>query len=329
MNRTIQFGTSLLTSVLGLFVMLGTAQAQTGFPNKPVRLILPFAVGGSTDAMARLLAQKLSEIWGQTVLVDSKPGGTSTIGTLDLVRSPADGHTLLFVNNDFVINPNLIPNMPYDTLKDIAAVGPLARSDYVLAINASVPANNLKELIALAKSKSGQLNAASTGTGGPQHLAHELFNTMADVKIVHIPYRGAAPAMTDLLGNQVQMTFSNPMSLNAAITAGKLKGIAISGDKRSPILPNVPTFAEAGLPGYRATNWFGIVMHARTPPELINRISADIIRVQRSTDFPAQLIKSGVEPFVMNASEFSAFVREEIERIGKLIKSANIKLEQH
>ncbi len=303
------------------------AQAQGSYPNKAVRFILPFAPGGSTDAMARLTSQKLTEIWGQSVYVDSKPGGTSTIGSLELLRTSPDGYTMLFVNNDMVINPTLMPSLPYDTLKDFAAVATIARSHYMLAINSNVPARSLQEFIALAKSKPGELNSGGTSTGSPQHLVNELFNTLAGVKITYVAYKGAAPVMTDVLGNQIQMMFSNPMQIGPHVKAGRLRALAVSGDQRSPNLPDVPTFAEANMPNFSGTNWFGIVVQSRVPTEIINKISADMTRVQRSNDFRNQLLSQGVEPFLSTPEEFAFLIRDDIARYAKVIKSSNIRLQ--
>ena len=302
-----------------------SAQTAQNFPIKPMRIILPYAAGGSTSAVARVFTQTMTETWGQQVLLDNRPGGNTVIGSEALVRSPADGHSLIMVTASHVINPHLASNLPYDAFRDFAPVSMVIRSNYLLAVNPKVPANNLKELIALARAQPGQLNSASVGSGGIQHLVNELFFLMADVKIQYVPYKGGGPVMTDLMGGQIQMTFSNLVNLLPHIRTGKIRAIAIAGDARAPAMPDLPTFAEAGLPGYEATNWFGMLAPAGTPADIIGKIGAEITRIQRLPDAIQQLANLGVEPYITTPAQFAAILKTDHARFGKVVKAANIK----
>ena len=316
--------------ILGLMLVTAAAVAQGAaqYPSKPIRVILPYAPGGSTTGVTRIYTQKLTEVWGQSVIVDNRPGGNTIIGSEAMVRSPNDGYTLLTVTNTHVINPLLIKTMPYDTLKDFAAISTLTRSDYMIGIHPSVPARNLKELIALAKAKPGSLNSATVGTGTVQHLVHELFCITAGVKITHVPYKGGGPAMTDLIGGQVQMSMNNLVNLAPHVKSGKVRAIAVSGDTRNPLLPDMPTFTEAGLPGYVANNWFGMLAPAGTPKDILEKVAAEIRKAQGSADVKEQLAKQGVDPLASTPAQFEALIRSDMERYAKVIKTANIKVEE-
>ena len=305
----------------------GSAAAQQVYPNKPIRFIVPFPPGGSTSIVARLVGQKLTESWGQQVIVDNRAGGNTIIGTEALLKSRPDGYTIMIVVMTHVVIPNLLPNSPYDPTKDFAAVATLAGSELVLVLHPSVPANNLQEFIALAKSKPGQLNYASTGRGGPNHLAAELFNVMAGVKMQHIPYKGGGPALTELIGGQVQLTFNVPLNLIPHIKAGKLKALAISGETRLPALPQVPTFTEAGLPGFDVNLWQGVVTLAGTPKEIIGRLSTEITKILAMPDIKEKLVSQGMGPLISTPDQFAALMKADMARFAKIIKTANIKLE--
>ena len=310
-----------------LIAVFGTAAAQQSYPSKPIRLIIPYPPGGSTDPVARLVGQKLTEIWGQQVFVDSRPGGNTVIGTDALAKSAPDGYTLLLTTNAIVILPHLIASLPYDSVNDLAPVATLIGSEYVLALYPGVPANNLQELIALAKSKPSELNYASSGSGSLGHLAAELFNMMAGVKIQHIPYKGGGLSFVDLIGGQVQLAFNNPIIIIPHIKTGKLKAIAISGEARSPLLPQVQTFAEAGLLGFSAKNWFGIIAPGATPKGIINKLSTEIGRILTMPELKEALAKQGMDPFVSTPEQFAALMKADSARYGKVIRAANIKIE--
>ncbi len=309
-----------------LLVLASSAAAQQNYPSKPIRFIVPYPPGGSTSNVARLVGQKLAESFGQQVLVDNRGGGNTIIGSELLVKSPPDGYTLLLVSSTHVINPSLIPT-PYDAIKDFAPVATLVGTEYLLVVNAAVPAGNLKELIALAKSKPGELNYGSSGSGTTNHLAPELINMMAGIKTTHIPYKGGGPALTDLVGGRVQMFMNNPQTLIPFIKSGKIRPIAITGESRSPALPEVPTFTEAGLPGIAMNPWFGVLAPAATPRDIIGRLSSEISRVLAMQDIKDKFASEGLESFISTPEQFAALIKTDLERFARIIKAANIKVE--
>src|SRR3954471_2943205 len=269
----------MIARVVSIVLLLALAQsaiAQQPYPSKPVRYILPYPPGGSTDPMARFICGKLSEVWGRSVIVDNRPGGNTVIGTEALVRSTPDGYTIGWSGASMFSTPSLVASLPYDTLKDLVGVATVAKQRVVLVLHPSVPANNLKELIALAKAKPGELNFASSGHGTNTHLSGELFKIVTGVNITHIPYKGSGPATQDLVAGRVQMSFQIPITVIPMIGAGKLKALAVTGDTRLPALSQVPTFAEAGLPGYGLTGVTGIVAPARTPLAIRTKIAKDV-----------------------------------------------------
>lgn len=310
-----------------LAAFTSSAVAQEAYPGKPIRLILPNAPGGSNSFVARLVGEKLTASWGQPVIVDSRPGGNNVIAAEALLRSNPDGHTILLVTAAHAINPLLFPNQPYDAIKDFAPIATLVSTQYILVLNAAVPANNLREFIALAKAKPGQLNGAGSSSGGIQHLALELFNALAGVKLHHVPYKGGGPGMTDLVGGHVELAFNNSITVLPHLKSGKLKAIAIGGEARSPVLPQVPTFAEAGLPGFNVKNWFGVVAPARAPKDIVNKLADEIARIQSLSDIREKLASQGVEPFVSGPEQFAAFIKAEMAKYAKVIKVANIRIE--
>ena len=322
------FGVVVQMLTLGAFLACAaTASAQQAYPSKPIRFIVPFPPGGSTDPTARMIAQKLTEKWGQPVIVDNRPGGNTVIGTEAVAKAASDGYTILLATTPFVTSPSLLPFLPYDPIKDFDAVATIAKNRHVLVLNPSVAANTLQEFMALAKSKPGQFNYASTGVGGTTHLAGELFNIMAGTKLQHIPYKGSGPALSDLIGGQVQLSFQIPISAIPHVLGGKLKALAITGESRLALLPQVPTFAEAGLPGYDISGWYWIVAPARTPKVIIDKMSGEIAAILAMPDVQENLARQGIEPLVSTPDQFAALIRSEIARYAKIIKTANIKLE--
>ena len=290
-------------------------------------MIVPFAPGGGVSAVARIVGPKLTESWGQQIVIDNRPGGNTIIGSEALVKSAPDGYTLIMVSSAHVINHYLLPNIPYHAVKDFAPVASTSSGPYVLVAHPSLPANTLQEFIALAKAKPGQLNYSSAGTGGVQHLAGELFNIMADVKLQHVPYKGAGPAVIELLGGQVHFSFQPPGNVLPLIKSGKLKAIAAPGETRLTALPQVPTFAESGMPGFIVKSWIGILAPAATPKTIISKLSAEVEKILKMPDTRDKLLKQEHEPMFLNPEQFSAFIKAEMTRVATVIKTANIKIE--
>lgn len=320
---------ALAWSFIALLAVLAGAPdaAAQAYPERPIRLLVPFPAGGSIDPVARLLSQKLNEAWGQPVIVDNRPGGNTIIGTEALARSAPDGYTMLTAASTHVINALLMNNLPYDSDKDFIPVATLYRSEFLLLVNPSVPANNLKEFIALAKSRPGALNYAISGNGNANQLAGELFNITAGVKLASVPYKGGGPAITDLLGDHVQAMFSVPVSVIGQVKAGKLRALAYTGSHRLASLPEVPTFAEAGLPDFDIKSWVGILAPAGTPKPIVDKLSAEIGRILALPDVKLHLEEQGQDPFIQSSAQFSALIAADREKYGNIIRVAHIKLE--
>jgi tripartite-type tricarboxylate transporter receptor subunit TctC len=303
-----------------------SAGAQT-YPSKPVRIIVPFAAGGPADIYARFVGQKLQESLGQSFVIEDRPGGGSLIGTEAVAKSPADGYTLLMMSNTHTVNESLIANKPFELLRDFAPVAPVNYSDLVLVVHPSVPANSLKELIALAKAKPNSLNYASSGPGTPYHMAGELFKAMAGVGIVHVPYKGSSGARTDILGGQVQMMFDAITTMAPNVRTGKLKAFGTTGKARSPVLPEVPTVSEAGVPGYEAVIWLGIMAPIATPKPIVERLNAEIRKVVNSAEVKDAWAKQGAAPMSMSTDEFGQYMKEDIAKWAKIVKLSGAKVD--
>ena len=308
-----------------LMAVAGAAAAQHAYPTKPVHFITPFPPGGSLDPLTRMAAGKLSEKWGQPAVVENRPGGNSIIGTDAVAKAAPDGYTYLVAGNPHVVTPLLMPT-PYDAMKDFTPVTTIAKSRQVLVVNTSLPVNNLQELIALAKAKPGQLNFSSSGSGNTNHLAGELLCMLAGIKMQHIPYKGAGPAITDLLGGQVQLSFHTSISVIPHIRSGRLRAIAISGDTRAQALPQVPTMAEAGLPEFKIQGWTGIFAPAGTPKDIVDKTSAEMAKILASAEITEKLVNQGLEPFINTPEQFAALLRSEQAMYTKIVKTANIKM---
>jgi len=304
----------------------GTTSAQESYPDKPIRFISPYAPGGSTTVVAHFIAQKLTESWGQQVLVENRSGGNTVIGTDAVAKSAADGYTVLVAASDHILVP-LLFKVPYDPIKDFAPVATLANGQLVLVLNPLVPANNLKEFLAYAKSKPGQLNFGTPGAGGLQHLAHELLNLTAGIKTQHVPYKGGGPAIIDLIGGSLQFYLGTSASVVPHIKSGKIKAIAVSGKKRLPALPQVPTFTEAGLAGFEVEYWNGVLAPAATPRAIVEKLSAQIAKILVLPDFKEMLAGQGVEPFINTPDQYAAVLKADMAKYAKIIKDANIKME--
>lgn len=318
---------SRILAALAFFLLGSAALAQPAYPAKPVRLIVAYSAGGSTDTLARVLAQKLTDIWGQQVLVENRPGASTMIGADALAKAAPDGYTIMVVSVDHVITPNLLPT-PYDPIKDFAGAGGISSSGLVMVVNPSVPANTLQELIAHAKSKPGALNYGSPASGGVQHLAGEMLSVLAGLKMQHIPYKGGGAVVTDLVGGQLQMYFTPPVTVVSHVKAGRLKALAISGDKRVEALPQVPTFAEAGLPAFNVTTWFGVAAPAATPPAIVAKVSADVAQVLRGAEIREKIASLGMDPLIATPEQFSAFMRSELTKYADIVKNSGVQLKQ-
>lgn len=310
-----------------LMAIAGTTAAQQAYPSKPIRFITPFPPGGGTTVVARLVAQKLTESWGQPVIVENRPGGDTIIGADAVAKAAPDGYTILLASSTLVTINLLHREVPFDAIKDFAPVATLTSGEELLVLHPAVPANTLQEFIALAKSKPGQLNYSSAGNGTTNHLAGELFCILAGVKIQHIPYKGGGQALTDLIGGQVQMFMNNPLTLLPHAKSGKIKPIAISGETRLAALPQVSTFTEAGLPGFDVRFWYGVVAPAATPKRIIDKLSAEIGRILATTDFKEKLASQGFDPFFSTPEKMAAVMKAEFAKNANVIKIANIKME--
>ena len=313
-----------IAAFCGLLFAALVAQAQP-FPSRAVRLVVPFPAGGSTDIISRTLGQKLSEMWGQPVVIDNRPGGSTIIATDVVAKSAPNGYTLLVATAPFATVPSLIDKLPYDPAKDFEPITLINTTPLVVVVNLSLQAKSIQELIALAKASPGALNFGSAGAGGSNHLAGELFNVMAGVRMVHIPYKGNAPALTDLVGGHVDLLFNGLTSALPLIKAGKLRALAVTSLTRSGALPGIPTLDEVGLKGFQAVAWNGLCAPARTPKDVIRRINADVLKVIRSPELVERLKAEGSDPVGDSPEQFAAFLREETARWRKVIEFANIK----
>ncbi len=314
-----------ITLILIAFAAL-PAWSQS-YPSHPVRIIVPFAAGGPADIYARFVGQRLQEALGQAFVVEDRPGGGSVVGTDAVAKSAPDGYTLLMMSNTHTVNESLISNKPFQLLRDFVPVAPVNYSDLVLVVHPSVRANTLKELIALAKSKPHVLNYASSGPGTPYHMAGELFKAMAGLDIVHVPYKGSSGARTDILGGQVQMMFDAITTMAPNVRAGKLKALGTTGKVRSPVLPEVPTVAEAGVPGYEAVIWLGIMAPAGTPKPIVERLNAEIRKIVHSPEIKEAWAKQGAAPMSMSTEEFGQYLREDIAKWANIVKISGAKVD--
>jgi tripartite-type tricarboxylate transporter receptor subunit TctC len=309
---------------LGLTAYTAPANAQA-FPNKSVRLIVPFVAGGATDIVARLVAQKLSAAWGQPVVVENRGGAGGNIGADAVAKSPADGYTILVTSGSIVtVNPHMYAKMPFDAKKDLAPITNLASGPQVLVVHPAVPAKNVKELVALAKSKPGQLNFGSAGIGSQVHMAAEAFVYAAGIEAQHIPYKGEAVAFTDLAGGQVQFMVGNIAGATGHIQSGRIRALGVTSAKRSPQLPDVPTVAEAGLPGFENTGWFGFMAPAGTPKPIIDKIHADTVKVLADQEVKDRLTQLGMAPVGNSPADFTKEIAVEYERWGKVVTARKI-----
>jgi tripartite-type tricarboxylate transporter receptor subunit TctC len=307
----------LLAALLAAFAL---AAAADDYPSRPVKIIVPFAGGGPADVYARFLAQRLQQAMGQPFVIEDRPGGGSVVGTEIVAKSAPDGYTLLLMSNTHTVNESLMPNKPFQLMRDFTPVAPINYSDLVLVVNPTVPAKTLQELIALAKSEPGKLNYASSGPGTPYHMAGELFKSMAGLDIVHVPYKESSAARTGVLGGQVEMMFDAVTVMSGHVKAGKVRALATSGKVRSAVMPDVPTLSEAGVPGYEAVIWLGLIAPKNTPPAIVDRLNAEITRIVSRPDTQAEWAKQGAVAMTMSPDAFGKFLGDDIVKWERIVR---------
>ena len=317
---------SFSAALICLSVAAGAASAQ-GYPARAVKIIVPYGAGGPADIYARFIGAKLSEALGQPFVIEDRPGGGSIVGTDAVAKSTADGYTLLMMSNTHTVNETLIPKKPFELMRDLAPITGVNYSDLLMVVHPSVPASNLREFIALAKAKPKELNYASSGPGTPYHMAGELFKAMAGVDIVHVPYKGSDGARTGILGGQVQMMIDAITTMAPNVRGGKLKALGTTGKTRSGVLPDVPTVAEAGVPGYEAGIWLGLMAPAGTPRPVLERLNAEINKIINAADVRENWIKQGAMPMGMSIDQFDKFLREEIVKWANVVKISGAKVD--
>jgi tripartite-type tricarboxylate transporter receptor subunit TctC len=318
---------AMLARTLGLLLLIASlGAAAQGYPTKPLRLIVADAAGGAPDQLGRTLAQKLSEVLGQQVVVDNRPGAAGALGAEIAARSPADGYTLLLTTTSiYAILPSLRKNLPYDPVRDFMPLSRIATASNVLVVNASLPVKSVAELVRLANDKPGVLNYASAGIGSPAHLAGEMLNLLAGIKLTHVAYKGAAPALLDVIAGSVQMIITSPISAGPHINTGRVRALATTGAERNPTLPELPTIADA-VPGYEISQSWGIVVPAGTPPQVASRLSDEIIKAIQSPDVRDRIVKTGAVPAGDGAAAFEGFMARERRRLGEVISKSGIAL---
>ena len=312
---------------LALAVIAASAAAQAPYPNRPIRLVVPFAPGGATDILARGIGQKLAERLGQGVVIDNKPGAGTTIGADFVAKAPADGYTLLFAPTPFAISQVMMARLPYDAQKDFTPVALLAVSPFILVAHPSLPVRSMAELVALAKARPGSLAFCSAGNGTVPHLAGELFKLRAGIDLVHIPYKGGGPAIVDLVAGQTQLMFATPVEVAQHVTTGRLKVLAATAPQRLAAFPQVPTMEESGFANYDIRSWFGVIAPAGTPASVISKIAAELARSVENADIRERLAAQGAEILVKTGEDFAAFIRADIARWSEVVKASGAKIE--
>jgi len=313
-------------AVLAVLESSGLVFAQS-YPSKPLRIVVGFPAGGPIDIVARMMTPKLSEALGQQVVVDNRGGANGMIGTEFVAKSAPDGYTMILTSTGLAINPHLYPKIPYDTLRDLAPVTLVTSTPELFVVHPSVPAKTMKEMIALAKARPRQISIASTGSGGLPHLALELLKNAAKIEVIHVPYKGAAPAVTDLLGGQVSGLFADLPVLQPYITSARLRALAVASPKRSKLLADVPTMTEQGLPSVEAINWYGVLVAAKTPPEVIAKLHDAIVKSLNDTDLREKLVSRGADPIPSTSEQFAAFLKDELAKWGRIAKESGAKID--
>jgi tripartite-type tricarboxylate transporter receptor subunit TctC len=312
---------------LGLVAVMGSGAAAQDYPNKPVRIIVPFGAGGPADVYARVLAQHLGNSFNQSFVVENRPGAGAIIGTDAVAKAEPDGYTLLLMSNTHTTNESLVPNRPYDLMRDFAPVSPINYSDLLMVVHPSTGVKNLQEFIALAKKDPGKLNYASSGPGTPYHMAGELFKAMSGTNIVHVPHKSSGDMRSSVIGGHVQMMFDAITVTASGVQSGQLVALGTTGKQRSPVTPNIPTVAEAGVPGYEATIWLGVLAPAKTPKPIIDKLNAEITKIMNRADIKETWAKQGAVAMPMTPAEFDKYLRADIEKWANVVKVSGAKLE--
>ena len=323
MNALTRGGLAAFAMVAAWSATTNLAWAQK-YPSHPVTIIVPFGAGGSADVYARVLAQRLGQETGQSFVVENRPGAGAVIGTQYVAKAAPDGYTLLMMSNTQTVNETLLKKRPYDLMQDFTAVAPVNEAPLVLVVRAGLPIKSVKELVAQAKQSPGKLNYASSGTGTPYHMAGELFKNMAGINVTHIPYKSSGGARTDVLGGQVDMMFDAVSTMTELVQTRKVIALATTGAERSSVFPDTPTMAEAGLPGYTATIWLGLLAPKGTPPDVVNFLNERISKIVEQQDIRSVWAQSGVTPMKMTPAQFTTFLKQDIDKWGAIVKSANI-----
>ena len=311
-----------------LFSLVAVGAWAQEYPVRAVKIIVPFAAGGPADVYARFIAQRLQEAMGQPFVVEDRPGGGSVVGTDVVAKSAPDGYTLLLMSNTHTVNESLMPSKPFQLMRDFTAIAPINYSDLVLVVNPAVPAKTLKELIALAKAQPGKLNYASSGPGTPYHMAGELFKASAGLDIVHVPYKESSAARTGVLGGQVEMMFDAVTVMNEHVKAGKVRALATSGNVRSAVMPDVPTLSEAGVPGYEAVIWLGLMAPKGTPAPIVARLNAEVTKIVSRSDTKAEWAKQGATAMQMSPDAFGKFLADDIVKWERVVKVSGARVDR-
>jgi tripartite-type tricarboxylate transporter receptor subunit TctC len=326
---------SYLTSLFRLFMGAAFAlawpagaDAQAPYPNKPIRLVVPFPAGSGTDIVGRLLAQELSVAWNQPVIVDNRPGASTIVGTEIVAKAPPDGYTMVMASNNHAINPSLFANkLPFDSQRDFTAVAQVAVLPFVLVVNPQLPVKTFQELLSLARSKPHELTYASTGNGTPPHVGGELLKNVAHIDLIHVPYKGSAAAVADVVSGQVSMMFINVPSAISLVRAGKLRALAVGTSKRLDSMPELPTVAELGFPGFDVSLWMGLLLPAHAPTDIVDKLSQEVSRILHDPKMRAKLEEQGAEPAYRSPAAFSAFIAHEIERFSQIVRDINLRVD--
>jgi tripartite-type tricarboxylate transporter receptor subunit TctC len=318
---------AITLAALLLGALVPAAVPAQEYPARPIRWIIPYPPGGTSDFLARLIGQKMTESWKQTVIIDNRSGANGNIGTEAAARSPADGYTMLLVATTFAMNPSVYPNLTFDSEKDFTAVTMLLWQPYLLSVHPSMPVTSMKQLIALAKAKPGALDYSSGGVGNATHIAAERFAAMAGIKLNHVPYRGVGLSIPALLTGEVQMTMASSVAVAPYIKSGRIRILAVTGNRRVPTLPDILTVAEAGLPGFEEGNWQCVLVPSKTPRPIINRLNQELVRILKLPDITEQILRTGSDVIANSPEQSSATVREDIKKYAAVIKALNIKVE--